>query len=154
MSGRPVVLDTMLAQQRCLQSSFSGRVSCFNPRAARVSAQRCALRIDCKESRVGKLPVSIPAGVTYKLDLGYVSVKGPKGELGFKYDNGLVEIKEENGALRVYKKKESKRADETHGLVRAYTQNMVTGTSTGFSKTLNMIGVGLPSGNPGTEADP
>lgn len=98
-----------------------------------------------KESRVGKVPISIPAGTNVTLENAYIKVKGPKGELELNYPD-LVEIKKlEDGTLRVYKKVETRAANATHGLVRALASNMVVGTSTGFTKTLTMIGVGYRS---------
>ena len=77
-------------------------------------------------SKIGKLPVTIPAGVTITTNAGEVVVKGPKGELKQSVnDNVKLEIKD--GALTVTPANESKAAAAAHGLYRALIQNMVTG---------------------------
>jgi large subunit ribosomal protein L6 len=98
-----------------------------------------------KNSRVGKQPVAIPKGVTVKLDGDLVSVKGPKGELSqnilpevivtVESDRVLVE---QNTDPAVY----SRKTRSIHGLTRALINNMVVGVSTGFTKELDVIGVG------------
>jgi len=98
-----------------------------------------------KNSRVGKQPVAIPKGVTVKLDGDLVSVKGPKGELS---QNILPEVivtvesdcvlVEQNTDPAVY----SRKTRSIHGLTRAFINNMVVGVSTGFTKELDVIGVG------------
>ena len=94
---------------------------------------------------MGKVPIPVPAGTNVTLENAYIKVKGPKGELELSYPD-LVEIKKlEDGTLRVYKKVETRAANTTHGLVRALASNMVVGTSTGFTKTLTMIGIGYRS---------
>lgn len=82
----------MMAQHLCGQSHLSGQINCFRPRPAAVPAQRAPLRIDCKESRVGKLPVTIPAGVSYKLDDGYVSVKVATFQNSKSYRAAAIEV--------------------------------------------------------------
>ena len=92
-------------------------------------------------SKIGKLPVTIPAGVTITTNAGEVVVKGPKGELKQSVnDNVKLEIKD--GALTVTPANESKAAAAAHGLYRALIQNMVTGVTSGYSKTLIITGVG------------
>ena len=92
-------------------------------------------------SKVGKLPVAIPAGVTVSVANGLVTVKGPKGELKQDFNNNVtVEV---NGAeLLVKPTAETKAANAAHGLYRALIQNMVTGVTAGFTKTLVITGVG------------
>ena len=92
-------------------------------------------------SKVGKLPVAIPAGVTITVANGLVTVKGPKGELKQDFNNNVsVEV---NGTELVVKPTtETKAANAAHGLYRALIQNMVTGVTTGFTKTLVITGVG------------
>lgn len=92
-------------------------------------------------SKIGKLPVTIPAGVTITVNDNVVTVKGPKGELKQDYnDNVKVEVKD--GELQVNPASESKAAHAAHGLYRNLIQNMVTGVTNGFSKSLVMTGVG------------
>lgn len=92
-------------------------------------------------SRVGKLPVPIPQGVTVTVDNSVVLVKGPKGSLsqGYKPE---VSINVEENAVLVTRNSESKRARSMHGLYRNLVNNMVTGVSSGFSKVLLINGVG------------
>lgn len=71
----------MMAQHLSGHPHLSGQINCLRPRLASVPAQRAPLRIECKESRVGKLPITIPAGVTYKLEDGFVSVKVASSEI-------------------------------------------------------------------------
>ena len=92
-------------------------------------------------SKIGKLPVAIPAGVTVTVSPGLVTVKGPKGELKEKI-NDLVTV-EVNGAELVVKPvNNSKNAGAAHGLYRNLINNMVIGVTSGFSKTLVITGVG------------
>jgi large subunit ribosomal protein L6 len=92
-------------------------------------------------SKIGKLPVAVPAGVTITVNAGEVAVKGPKGELKQQYnDNVKIEVKD--GELTVTPANESKAAAAAHGLYRALIQNMVTGVTNGFQKTLVITGVG------------
>ena len=92
-------------------------------------------------SKLGKLPVSIPAGVTITVGDGVVTVKGPKGELKQNFSKDVkVEVKDNE--LVVTPTNESKDANAAHGLYRNLIHNMVTGVTTGFSKTLIITGVG------------
>lgn len=91
-------------------------------------------------SRIGKLPVPIPGGVT--VDLGdSIRVKGPKGELSqAKVD--LVDVKIEDGQVIVTRHDDSKPSRANHGLMRSLINNMVVGVTQGFEKKLQIIGVG------------
>ena len=93
-------------------------------------------------SRIGKLPVVIPAGVTITVDSGDVVVKGPKGELT-QFITPAVEVKVEDGQVTVYPKDESKVARSQHGLMRALINNMVIGVTKGYEKRLEVNGVGF-----------
>lgn len=97
--------------------------------------------IVCKESRIGKMPVIVPAGVTYKLDGQTLAVKGPLGELTRTFPD-KVELKEEAGAIKVSRRDDTRSARELHGLCRTLTDNMVVGVSKGFTKKLILTGVG------------
>lgn len=92
-------------------------------------------------SKVGKLPVAVPAGVTVTTNGGVITVKGPKGELKQSYsENVSVEFKD--GQITVAPKEDTKSANSAHGLYRALISNMVTGVTNGFTKTLIITGVG------------
>ena len=92
-------------------------------------------------SKVGKLPVAVPAGVTVTTANGVITVKGPKGELKQTYDDNVtVECKD--GQITVTPKSDTKAANSAHGLYRALINNMVTGVTNGFTKSLIITGVG------------
>ena len=91
-------------------------------------------------SRLGKLPVSIPAGVKISVNDNVVTVEGPKGKLSQKFDN--VDIKVSGSDIEVARKDDSRAARAAHGLYRNLIKNMVTGVSTGFTKSLIINGVG------------
>lgn len=92
-------------------------------------------------SKIGKLPVAIPAGVTLTVKDKVITVKGPKGELSQKI-NDLVTVDVKDGQLTVQPASSSKAAGAAHGLYRNLIFNMVTGVTAGFSKTLVITGVG------------
>jgi large subunit ribosomal protein L6 len=90
-------------------------------------------------SRVGKRPVAIPAGVTVAVGEDRVTVKGPKGELSMHVLEGTT-VTVENGEARVAA--ERIRRNPAFGTMRAHISNMVTGVTTGFTKTLEIVGTG------------
>lgn len=92
-------------------------------------------------SRIGKLPVQIPAGVDVKVENNVVTVKGPKGTLTQSV-NANMGIAIENGVLTVSRPNDEKQYKAMHGLYRALINNMVVGVTTGFTKTLELVGVG------------
>ena len=92
-------------------------------------------------SKIGKLPVAIPAGVTVSVNPGLITVKGPKGELKEKI-NDLVTVEVNGAELLVKPVNESKNAGAAHGLYRNLIHNMVVGVTEGFTKTLVITGVG------------
>ena len=92
-------------------------------------------------SKIGKLPVAIPAGVTITVNPGLVTVKGPKGELKEKI-NDLVTVEVNGAELLVKPANESKNAGAAHGLYRNLIHNMVVGVTEGFTKSLIITGVG------------
>ena len=93
-------------------------------------------------SRIGKLPISIPAGVEVKVnDENVVNVKGPLGELSQKVD-AEIEVAVEDGTLSVSRAGDAKRQKAMHGLYRALLNNMVEGVSKGYEIKLELVGVG------------
>lgn len=93
-------------------------------------------------SRIGKMPITIPSGVTVTVEAGnIVRVKGKQGELTEKIPSE-VQISIEDGVLNVIRKSDDKVSRAMHGLSRALVANMVTGVTDGFTKTLEVIGVG------------
>ncbi|MCR5284048.1 MAG: 50S ribosomal protein L6 [Treponema sp.] len=92
-------------------------------------------------SKVGKLPVAIPAGVTVTVANGQMVVKGAKGELKQSVHEE-IEIKVENGQAVLSTKNDAKQTNAYHGLYRSLLANMVKGVTEGFSKTLIITGVG------------
>jgi len=93
-------------------------------------------------SRIGRLPVAVPKGVTVKIAGGQVTVKGPKGELSRDFGSEIT-VKQENDHLVVERKNDSQQTRALHGLSRALLANMVTGVEKGFEKTLEIVGVGF-----------
>lgn len=92
-------------------------------------------------SRIGKLPVAIPSNVTATLDGKTLKLKGPKGELSLTFVDD-VEAKLEDGALTVTPRDESKKARSMWGMQRTLVANMVEGVTEGFTKNLELVGVG------------
>jgi len=93
-------------------------------------------------SRVGKMPIAIPAGVTVDIaENNYVTVKGPKGELARQFAPEMT-IKIEGNEAVVTRPNDLKRNKALHGLTRALLHNMVVGVTDGFQKTLLIVGVG------------
>ena len=92
-------------------------------------------------SRIGNKPVQIPAGVQVTVDGTHVTVKGPKGQLEDDFYDKLT-ITVEGGCVIVSRPDDERETRARHGLTRALIQNMVTGVSEGYSKTLELSGVG------------
>ena len=92
-------------------------------------------------SRIGKLPISVPAGVEVKINGSEVSVKGPKGELTQTF-NSMLTIELEDGQIKVSRPNDEREARSLHGLTRTLINNMIIGVSEGYSKTLELVGVG------------
>jgi large subunit ribosomal protein L6 len=100
-------------------------------------------------SRIGKLPVQIPEGVTVTLDAKKVSAKGPKGELSVKILPGF-EVTQQDNQLQVVQKIENPDTQKQFGLLRTLIFNMIAGVSEGFSKELEVKGVGFKAQMKGT----
>ncbi len=103
-------------------------------------------------SRIGKLPIAIPSGVTVTLNDGVVNVKGPKGELSQKVDSSII-VKIADGHVTFEVDENSpvnyKQKQAFHGLYRALVNNMVVGVSEGYKKVLELVGVGYRVSNQG-----
>ena len=92
-------------------------------------------------SRIGKLPVSVPKGVDVKYDGAMLAVKGPKGELKLNVHPDMKVVVDE-GEIRVERPSEQQNHRALHGLTRSLVFNMVEGVTKGFTKTLEIVGVG------------
>jgi large subunit ribosomal protein L6 len=93
-------------------------------------------------SRIGRLPIQVPAGVTVTVgDNNMVTVKGPKGTLTQQVNSNIT-VKQEGNVLTLSRPNDEKQNKAFHGLYRALLHNMVVGVTEGFSKTLEMVGTG------------
>jgi large subunit ribosomal protein L6 len=102
-------------------------------------------------SRIGKNPITIPAGVTVNVANGVVTVKGKLGELSQDYADVTVNVEENQ--VTVERSSDAKDERAKHGLYRALINNMITGVSTGFTKELELVGVGYRASNQGQKLD-
>lgn len=96
-------------------------------------------------SRIGKKPITLPSGVTVKIDGRNIAVKGALGELGLTLDTPQVSVRQEGAQLILSRSNEIKEIKAKHGLYRALLSNLVTGVSKGFEKYLVVKGVGYKS---------
>lgn len=101
-------------------------------------------------SRIGKLPIEIPSGVTITVDSDVITVKGAKGELTVPHLSDVT-VKEEDGKLVVTRKDDERIAKAQHGLQRALLNNAVDGVTKGFEKKLEVKGVGYRVATSGNE---
>ncbi len=99
-------------------------------------------------SRIGKLPITIPAGVTFSLKDDIVTVKGPKGELSQKI-NPDIKFELDDNVLVVSRPSDERQHRALHGLYRSLVNNMVVGVSQGYKKELELVGVGYRVSNTG-----
>jgi len=99
-------------------------------------------------SRIGKQPIAIPAGVTVTIGESQVTVKGPKGTLTQEINFGSS-VKQEGGELIVERPTEQKRHKAAHGLYRSLISNMVEGVTNGYTKAMELVGVGYKATNKG-----
>jgi large subunit ribosomal protein L6 len=104
-------------------------------------------------SRIGKLPVPVPENVTVDLDGLHVSVKGPKGELVRTMPEGVSLGIDDDGAVLVTRNGESRTERSRHGLVRSLVHNMIVGVTDGYSKTLELVGVGYRAAPKGSDVE-
>ena len=100
-------------------------------------------------SRIGKKPISVPAGVDVKIDGTTVTVKGPKGTLVEKFNKDMI-IKLEGNEVIVERPTEDKLHKSLHGLTRTLIHNMIEGVTNGYSKTLEIEGIGYRAAKQGT----
>lgn len=103
-------------------------------------------------SRIGKNPISIPAGVTVEVNDTTVTVKGKLGQLSQDYTSNVT-VKVEGDQVLVERSSDSKEERAQHGLFRALISNMVVGVSEGFTKELELVGVGYRASNQGQKLD-
>lgn len=99
-------------------------------------------------SRIGKLPISLPKGVTLTVNGQEVTVKGPKGELKQSI-NPIINVEVKDGEIHVTRPNDEKETRSMHGLYRALIHNMVVGVSEGYKQTLELVGVGFRASNNG-----
>jgi large subunit ribosomal protein L6 len=93
-------------------------------------------------SRIGKLPIPVPAGVDVTIDGRTVTVKGPKGELSHTVAVPIQVGRGDDGQIEVRRPDDERKSRELHGLSRTLVANMVTGVTTGYEKKLEIVGVG------------
>ena len=99
-------------------------------------------------SRIGKMPITVPAGVTVTIEDNHVTVKGPKGELT-RQINKNMKLTMDNGVITVERPDDEKESRSLHGLSRTLINNMIIGVTQGFSKTLEINGVGYRAAKQG-----
>tara|TARA_S200000501_G_scaffold157739_1_gene148947 strand:- start:505 stop:1047 length:543 start_codon:yes stop_codon:yes gene_type:complete len=102
-------------------------------------------------SRIGKNPIIIPEGVSVEISENIITVKGKLGEISQEFSN--VEISESEGVLSLARKSESKEDKSKHGLYRALISNMIFGVSSGWTKELELVGVGYRASVQGQKLD-
>lgn len=102
-------------------------------------------------SRIGKNPITIPEGVTVDLKDGIVTVKGKLGELTQEIQD--IDVKIEDGVITFERSSEKKDQKAKHGLYRALVNNMIEGVANGFTKELELVGVGYRASNQGQKLD-
>mgnify|MGYP003456464839 CR=1 FL=1 len=103
-------------------------------------------------SRIGNAIIEIPAGVTITQVDGFVTVKGPKGELTQELTAGIT-FEEKDGQITVSRPSDSKQHKALHGLYRSLINNMIVGAATGFTKQLELVGVGYRASNTGNKLE-
>ena len=103
-------------------------------------------------SRIGKLPIHVPAGVTVTIKDNVVTVKGPKGEL-VQAVNPDIQVAIEDGVVHLTRPTDDKNHRALHGLYRALIHNMVVGVSEGYKKELELVGVGYRAALKGTDLE-
>ena len=102
-------------------------------------------------SRIGNSPITVPEGVTVSIAEGVVTVKGKLGELTQEVSD--VDVKLEDGTISLSRPNDKKEVRAKHGLYRALINNMIEGVSNGWTKELEMVGVGYRASNQGNKLD-
>lgn len=92
-------------------------------------------------SRIGRMPIAVPAGVDVKIDGSTVTVKGPKGTLTGTFNSNIT-VEQEGAEIKVSRPDDTNRNRALHGLTRTLIANMVTGVHDGFKKELEIVGIG------------
>lgn len=103
-------------------------------------------------SRIGKLPISVPKGVKVKTEGRTIAVEGPKGKLSFEVPLP-IDFKIEGDVVSFQRPSEDRNVRALHGMARAMTNNMIFGCSTGFTRTLEIVGVGYRAAVKGRSVD-
>ena len=103
-------------------------------------------------SRIGKMPIPVPAGVEVTIDGSTVTVKGPKGELTRTFSE-LMNIRQEGEQVLVERPDDSREAMSLHGLTRTLIANMIEGVNNGYSKKLQLVGVGYRAALKGSDLE-
>ncbi|MDD2857287.1 MAG: 50S ribosomal protein L6 [Candidatus Nanopelagicales bacterium] len=103
-------------------------------------------------SRIGRLPIALPAGVTVQIDGQLVTVTGPKGNLSLTVAEPIA-VSQEDGVLSVTRPNDERRSRALHGLSRTLIANMVIGVTTGFEKSLELVGTGYRVAAKGTDLE-
>lgn len=101
-------------------------------------------------SRIGKAPIPVPSGVTVEIKDNNVSVKGPKGQLS-RSIRPEITVKQDGSALHVVRSSDDRMVRSLHGLSRTLVANMVKGVTEGFTRTLEIVGVGYRASMEGTK---
>jgi large subunit ribosomal protein L6 len=102
-------------------------------------------------SRIGRNPITVPEGVTLEINNNLITAKGKLGELSQEYSG--IEIKIEDGTITLERASDKKDLRAKHGLYRALIANMIEGVSKGWTKELEMVGVGYRASNQGQKLD-
>jgi large subunit ribosomal protein L6 len=104
-------------------------------------------------SRIGRLPISVPSGVTVDIDGSTVTVKGPKGTLSHEVAEPITVSKAEDGTLQVVRPDDERLSRSLHGLTRTLVNNMVIGVTEGYTKNLEISGTGYRVQAKGTDLE-
>ncbi len=104
-------------------------------------------------SRIGRLPISVPSGVSVDIDGSTVTVKGPKGTLTHEVASPIVVAKDEDGTLAVTRPNDERMSRSLHGLTRTLVSNMVVGVTDGYTKALEISGTGYRVVAKGTDLE-
>ena len=104
-------------------------------------------------SRIGRMPITVPAGVEVTIDGANIAVKGPKGSLSHVVAQPIVVSREEDGTLAVTRPNDERASRSLHGLTRTLVANMIVGVTEGYTKTLEISGTGYRVAANGTSLE-